>query len=213
MKVKNRINLKRCFPKTKLLKKLISKLREAFRKELFIRILEYGENNPKGFSYEEIVSDLRLRRRHEFFIVDSYIYNAFNNSLRTKRGSSQLETPFFLLKNGKKKRERGDGKGMENKYIINLSSRFKYLEFKELKEASLTARRSRFLSLIAILIAFLTLYWSVLDSTKVPFSSVVIHRVQAEEIFSALRSIERNKDVQKEILSEIRNFKQKENLE
>lgn len=143
------------------IKKLFGCKRENKATENFyIRVIEYGMKEPDGFTYNEVVnsSELNLNNR-EKEIIKKYFNNAYINSYRdeSKSRSGGTETLFLVVNRSGTAFDQDS-----NKYVINIDSYFKYLDYQELKLARQNARTARNLSLAAIGIAALSIIIAIL---------------------------------------------------
>lgn len=126
--------------------------------DLFVRLLNFGVNRKEGFNLEEIFRSLELNEE-EKEVIKKYCENAFKNELKYRDGGyPNLETPFLLIESG----EQYDSQN--TKYLINLDSKFRYIEYLELKESRINANKARRLSWVAIGISILSIATSILVS-------------------------------------------------
>lgn len=124
-------------------------------KDLIIKLIEYGLKKPSGFNAETILKnkDLKLGQIEEQ-TAQKYLENAHRNRrIIHGAGYPNLET-IFLLINGNPPGGWDDEKCV---YIINLDSKFKYINYLELKEARATSRKAHKLSTFAIIISMLSI--------------------------------------------------------
>ncbi|MFH1292283.1 MAG: hypothetical protein ABIH87_03735 [bacterium] len=128
-----------------------------FENDLLIRVIKYGLNKPDGFNSEVVLNDKELDLKPtETEILKTYFRHAFRNAHSTvSTGHPNLESLFLLSE------ATGSNCYHENcRYVINLDSKFKYIDYLELKharEASQNAlkasQRAHELSIKAIKIA------------------------------------------------------------
>ncbi len=130
--------------------------------DIYIRILKFGENHPKGFNRDQVIKV--AKNKHEESIIDRYLDCAYQNhtiwlELRLEKKQKpdfEQETLFLLAK-----KSIGDYKKQE-RYFINLDSRFKYIDYSELKEARKTAKQANRNAIFAIIIALVALVATIL---------------------------------------------------
>jgi len=126
-------------------------------KDIYIKILEFGINRIKGFNYDEVIGDKRLKylKSWEIEIIDKYFFNAHRNKHNNAmRKPADLETMFVLIQN-----DNSGYKSKTMKYTLNLDSRFKYIDYIELKEARETANKANKhanYALVAVIITTIT---------------------------------------------------------
>jgi len=157
-------------------------------KSVYLKIIEFGLRYPKGFNYNQFLSDKSLLLGDwEKKIFSKYLDNAFSNSYGTSISgqSANAETIFFLVK-------RGDNYLSDNcGYIINLEATFSYIDYQELKFARQNAMEARSLSEKAIKISLAAL----IVSAFVPIL-IAGYMTQTVEIndnqFSVIKSISTN---------------------
>ncbi len=126
------------------------------KKDIFIKLLEYGNGHPEGFNYSKILNDKKLNLNDwEKEITRKYLENAFRNL----GCDIVLETLFLVIKVS------GSDYTNDNfKYIINRDSRFKYIDYLELEEAQLASKQASKNALAAIKIAIIALIISIFFS-------------------------------------------------
>jgi len=148
------------------------------KKDFFIRLLEYGERHPKGFNLKQVTSDKRLKLNDwEKRLVEKYIENSCKNeTMYGAGGFPNLETPFLAVQRLGKYHEDN------NKFIISLDSRFKYIDYLELKEARQSAQKANKNAIIAISIAIVTLLISIIFSIIQIVKPVELDKIQFKEV-------------------------------
>ncbi len=119
------------------------------QKDLYVKILEFGDKNPEGFSYNQLLNKCNIEDS-EIDIVDKYFYNAYHNPMKSAKGDSPLETPFFLLNAPARVEEEHKDKGI--KYILTMEAKFKYIDYLELTEAMKNAKIATRIAIASILI-------------------------------------------------------------
>ena len=136
----------------------------ALDASIFLKIIEFGLNRPDGFTYEEIMEELRLDG-WEKDITGEYLRCAFKNAyyMRNVGESANIETPFFVVKLRGSHFESGDAK-----YIISFDAHFKYIDYQELKFARENAEHAKTFSLRAIKLSCIAIVISLI-SMFVPF--------------------------------------------
>jgi hypothetical protein len=125
--------------------KLASKLEDS----IFLRVIDYGLGYPDGFTFKQLMEDLKLEG-WEQKTIEEYFYNAYSND-NSKRGvnpGGSMETPFFLIK-------RGGGNYQDDayRYIISYDASFKFIDYHELKFARENAKEAKDLSIKAIAVS------------------------------------------------------------
>ncbi len=134
------------------------------KKDIYIKILEFGINRTEGFTYNEIINAKELEiKKWEKIIIDKYLNNAYMNHWRSSGDirAATLETIFIVI--GCDKKEHKEGRKDENtKYILNYDSRFKYIDYVELKEARKSAKQANKNAIAAIMIAVLTILFQII---------------------------------------------------
>ena len=71
------------------------------KENIYIRIIKFGIEHPKGFNYDEIINNKQLKLNNwEINIVDRYLERAFKNeqSLTINSNYPNLETLFLAVK-------------------------------------------------------------------------------------------------------------------
>ena len=124
------------------------------KENIYIRIIKFGIEHPEGFNYDGIINDKQLKLNDwEKNIVDKYLERAFKNeqSLTINSNYPNLETLFLAVK------KTTEHKDDSSKFIINLDSQFKYIDYLELKEARETAVKAQRFALGAILISVVSI--------------------------------------------------------
>jgi len=131
--------------------------KKTLTKDIYIKILEFGESRPDGFNLNDILTDKKLKLADwEKNIIKKYCKNAHLNTKQyMASGIPNLETLFLVISGG----NNYDNEAC--KYVINLDSRFKYIDYLELKEAIKTAREARWLSMVAIIISIIAVVTSI----------------------------------------------------
>ncbi len=118
-------------------------------KDLYIRILQFGDKNPEGFSYTQLIKECNIRDK-EIDIVDKYFSHAYHNPFKGAKGDPPLETPFFLLY--APANLEGKYKDEKIKYILTIEAKFKYIDYLELTEAMKNAKIATRIAIASILI-------------------------------------------------------------
>ena len=124
------------------------------KENIYIRVIKFGIEHPEGFNYDGIINDKQLKLNDwEKNIVDKYLERAFKNeqSLTINSNYPNLETLFLAVK------KTTEHKDDSSKFIINLDSQFKYIDYLELKEARETAVKAQRFALGAILISVVSI--------------------------------------------------------
>jgi len=122
------------------------------KENIYIRVIKFGIEHPEGFNYDSIINDKRLKLNDwERNIVDKYLDKACKNEQRYASGFPNFETPFLAV------RKIGEYKDDRTKFIINLDSQFKYIDYLELKEARETATKAHRIAMSAIIISLISI--------------------------------------------------------
>ena len=113
---------------------------------LYIRISEFGNRYPLGFTFEEITKDLQVNEDSwEAKIISDYMHNALRSG-RLDRVmprnvdvvNPSFDTMFFvILKAGNEDNVNG------HKYILKYDSFFNYIDYLELKEAYASSKSAK----------------------------------------------------------------------
>ncbi len=118
------------------------------KENIYIRVIKFGIEHPEGFNYDKIIKDKQLKLNDwEENIVDKYLNKACKNEQKYVSGFPNFETLFLAVE------IIGEYKDDRTKFIINLDSQFKYIDYLELKEARETAVKAQKFALGAILIS------------------------------------------------------------
>ena len=128
------------------------------KENIYIRVIKFGIEHPEGFNYEKIINDKQLDLNDwEKNIVDGYLDRAYKNkeSLTINSGYPNLETLFLAV--GKIGKYAGEYTDDKTKFIINLDSQFKYIDYLELKEARETATKAHRIAMSAIIISVISI--------------------------------------------------------
>lgn len=123
-------------------------------KNMYIRWIAEGLKYPDGFSYNEIfealdISDISESSFQEKYL-EMYLENVYNNKKRTQIPNKET----IFLYTGHRDIPYKDDKG---KYIVNLESTFKYLDYLELKEARKNAKQAFWISIGAIILSLVSI--------------------------------------------------------
>ena len=113
---------------------------------IHLRSIRYGIKHPNGFMYSSI-KKYYSKRLSEWAIVDEYLNEAWNN----KNGVVSRITPYVLLD------KMGNGNADQSKYTLSYEAYFAYLQYRNAKNA-------RFWSIIAIVVATLSMLGSIFFS-------------------------------------------------
>jgi len=150
-------------------------------KDIYIGILEFGVNKTEGFTCDEIINAIKFNA-WEKKIIDKYLNNALINHQRSSSiDAIALETMFLLIEGGGSN-YRDDG----NKYILNYDSRFKYIDYIELKEAREMSRRANknanralWFAVATIIISIILTFWQITSSVKINKKQIdtIIHEI------------------------------------
>ena len=134
--------------------------------DIHIKLLKFGETKPEGFCFYDLLSEkneLNLNK-WEQCILKKYFYNAHENTKKYDPGGfPNLETLFLLIEG----ENMPDFKDDRCKYIINLDSKFKYIDFIELQEARKNAKSARNFSVVAIVISLISIVVALLITQNV----------------------------------------------
>lgn len=105
-------------------------------KNIYIRVLKFGNLHPNGFNLIEIRDNKTLGLSiTEKKVVEEYIQNAYINTQKySASGYPDHKTLFLCIERGR------DYMDKKTKFTINLDSQFKYIDYLELKEARKMAK-------------------------------------------------------------------------
>ena len=154
-------------------------------KSIYIKIIEFGLKHPDGFTG---ISDKDLDLKEwEKDIVKTYLSNARVNFYETQtlNRNSNVETPFLVINT------HGGPKNDTYTYIVNFDTHFKYLDYQELKFARENAKTARSLSLVAIILAGLSILIAILIPVFIK-QTIKIDNNQFNRIEEQLNQIEKN---------------------
>ena len=123
------------------------------KENIYIRVIKFGIEHPEGFNYDSIINDKQLKLNNwEENIVDGYFKSAYENGEWTSGGHIiGLETLFLAVN------KIGGYKDDRTKFIINLDSQFKYIDYLELKEARKTAAEAYRTAMGAIILSVISI--------------------------------------------------------
>lgn len=152
---------------------------------LYIRVIEYCSRFPNGLKYYEVLDSEELKLDEiEKTIIARYLKGAeINYQAKQANVSANSETLFVVVS--------GDSRNSaENplKFIINIDSHFKYIEYLELKLARKSAEESKRLSTFAIMISISAIIVSIL----IPLVTTQDVRITKEQIEDFHKIIDRN---------------------
>lgn len=157
--------------------------------DFYLRLLEFGEKRPNGFSLDDILEDKELKLEDwEKNIARIHCENAFDNTKQYGGGFPNHETLFILVQG----KGSGDFNEKKLKFIINLDSRFKYIDYIELKEARENARSARKFSWIAIILSILSMITAVLIPLLIN-QTVELDVNQLDSIINTIGTIDNKK--------------------
>ena len=159
-------------------------------KDIYIKILEYGINHVNGFTYNEIMGakELKELKGWELNMIDKYLLNAYRNKQYIEQMKpADLETMFFTI-------EAGGSNYKDNtyKYGLNLDSRFKYIDYIELKETREMSRNANRNAIIAISITIITTFVSILLTLWQIKSPIEIESKQVDYIINKISNTIKN---------------------
>ncbi len=122
--------------------------------DFYIRLLKFCEKYKDGFTYDTIMkNDDFMLTKWEEDLVKMYLDNANSNKEKQRVGKySNYDTPFYCIKSDPYFYSE------KTKYIISYDSKFKYLDYLELKEAREFSKKANKHAIKAIIIAKYTLY-------------------------------------------------------
>lgn len=140
-----------------------SKLKNKENKNLYIRLLEFGDRHFNGFSYKEIIEDKELDLNEwEKGVVDAYLKNSSDSANQNIVKQSPIKSDIFVLI--EKGHEIFNQKEDSKKYIINYEAYFNYIDYLELVEARKTAEDANNHAIWSIRVAIGTLVISIIFS-------------------------------------------------
>lgn len=133
---------------------------------LYIKILEFGNEHPEGFHTNEIKESLKLSEWENKILV-THLVNAYKNRLV---GNTQPNIPslFTCILEG------GDFQSGNSKYILDPGSYFNYIDYQELitarkssEDANKNARVAVYIAIISMIISVIFSCWQILKSTTI----------------------------------------------
>lgn len=150
------------------------------QKDLFIKILEFGEKNSDGFNADSVLNNAQLNLNDwENEIINQYFINAFLNTRKYQAGGyPKLETLFILI-DGDINQQHTDPKC---KYVINLNARFKYIDYKELIAAKKTSRDAIVIAITSVILTLFGYYLTCNIYKDQKQTPIQIHPSQIQEI-------------------------------
>lgn len=144
---------------------------------IHLRAVRFGYEHPNGFLFNDIKKKYATHRENEWKLVDEYLNEAFRN----KREGRNQTTPFVLLE------ILGNGNVDQCKYVLSYEAYFHYLEYKELIETRENAKSAQKYALWAIVIAIVTLVFSIVFSTWSIMSPVSLDRAQYLHLIKSIQ--------------------------
>jgi hypothetical protein len=127
------------------------------KKDLYIKLLEFGSNNPDGFTHAQLMNKIESTDA-EKIVIEKYFINARTNSYKGDLGKTPLETPFFLLTNLPQDL---NYKNDSVKFILTIEAKFKYIDYIELITAIKNARDATRIAIASVIISMLALLVSI----------------------------------------------------
>ena len=129
-------------------------------KDLYIRLLEYGNKNSSGFKFDEIIDSKTLKLKEwERVIIEKYLNYAYTNcQMAGKLNQTSIETPFLVIQPGDNSKT--------SKYVINFDYRGKYIDYLELKEARENSKQANKNANFAIKIE-MSFKFKIIDKTEI----------------------------------------------
>lgn len=153
-------------------------------KDVYIKILEFGINRTGGFTYDEIINAKELKKLEEWEkkIIDKYLLCAFRNKQHIDQmKSADYETMFFIIEGGG-----GNYNDIATKYTLSLDSRFKYIDYIELKEAREMSRQANKNANRALWFAVVTIVVSIFLTLWQIYSPIEIKGTQIDSIINVI---------------------------
>lgn len=155
-------------------------------KNLYIKILEFGEERFDGFSYKDLINDKSLNLdEKEKLIIDKHFEIAFKNREKVMMGFSDAtnntETIFMLSQ------WKGGRYNEESKYILGYNAYFNYIDYLELQEARSNAETAKRDARISIYIATITLLVSIAFSFAQIVKPVKIDQKQINDVLEKIK--------------------------
>jgi len=157
------------------------------QKDFYIRILEFGDNNPEGFSYSQLIKECNIGSK-EIEIVDKYFFHAYHNPRKGAKGDPPLETPFFLL--FAPANLEGKYKDEKIKYILTIEAKFKYIDYLELTEAMKNAKTATQIAIASILITLVVSIFTIFFNKVEVKNPIKIENNSVESLNSINRKLD-----------------------
>lgn len=155
-------------------------------KNLYIKILEFGENNPDGFTYNDLVNNKILSfSEPEKKIIDKHFRIAFKNAEKERSNlpefTNNTETIFMLIG------WTGGNYNENNNYTIGYDAYFNYVDYLELQEARKNAETAKRDAKISIYIAVWALVVSIIFSIIQIIKPVEIDQRQINDVLEKIK--------------------------
>lgn len=151
------------------------------KKDIYIQLLEYGQKSTDTFNFQQLKRDLGFTKLEEV-VVKNYLTVACLNKLHLDAlKEPEKATPFLCVELDKT----NDFFGLDTKYTINYESSFNYFDYLELKEARETSVSARRLAIVAVIVSILGLF-STLFVALFLTQNVEIHQGQFQELKALL---------------------------
>ena len=121
-------------------------------KNIYLKVLEFGKNKPKGFSFNELTSYFGNKLEEwEVSVLHHHAQTAFVNKTNIR---PQKDSMFTCVVHGKDI--------YNSKFALSLESYFKYIDYLELKQAKKishdaneNSKRAQELAIQAIIVAIM----------------------------------------------------------
>ena len=150
------------------------------KKDLYVKILEFGEKNSDGFNTDSVLKNEKLSLNDwESKIINQYFLHAYQNTRKYQAGGyPKLETLFILIEGDVHQQHTNPG----CKYVINLDARFKYIDYKELVSAKKTSRNAIIIAIISVLLTLCGYYLTYNIYKDQKQTPIIINPKQMQEI-------------------------------
>ena len=146
----------------------------VFKKDIYLRMIEYGRNYPDGFSPNKI-KEYFSGKPKESQLVDKLLVVAFQNS----KSPINQNTPFVLLNDN-------GTNYLNGLYGLSYEANFNWLDYEELQQARLNAKEAHRHSQIAIIIAIISMLFSVGFSIWQIYNSVSLDEEQYRQLIETI---------------------------
>ncbi len=146
------------------------------KKNIHIKILEFGINRTEGFTYDEIINakELKKLKDSEKIIIGKYLNNAYLNHFNNAQNIAVIFETMFIVVGCDKDYKKYGYKDKNTKYILNYDSHFKYIDYKKLEEtremaknATKGAKRAMYFAITTIIISIILTFLQIISPIEI----------------------------------------------